>query len=395
MDDTSKTRAELLRELAALRRRVAEAEGPSDAGIGRPNQADTLVSDSLAASLGRGLAPGIVANLPLIVWALDREGVFMLSEGKNLETLGLGPGEVVGRSVYDLYRDIPEIGEYTRRAMKGECVTATTDVRGTIFVCWYSPLRSAAGEILGVVGVAMDVTGQKQVEARLLADQQLLERMLSSQERDRRLTAYEIHDGLVQDATGALMHMQAMLCQGRVPAGPLRDELELASSLIRKAVDEARHLISGLRPPVLDSLGVVAAIEYLIDDQPADGPWIDFTDDVSFDRLDPLQEGTIYRVVQEAITNIRRHSKSDRAEIRLTQAGDRIRVEVVDWGVGFDPKNVDSKRLGLQGIRERARLLHGWAEIESTPGKGTRIRVDLPFTGQPTEAVTTRNRSLS
>ena len=148
---------------------------------------------------------------------------------------------------------------------------------------------------------------------------------------------------------------------------------------VGKSVVESRRVIEGLRPPLLDKLGAVAAIEYLVGNAGAEEPSIHFTADVNFRRLESLLEVTIYRVVQEAITNIKRHSRSYRAEIRLTEVDDRIRIEIRDWGVGFDPDSVSENRFGLQGIRERARLLHGRAVIDSAPGEGTRIFVDLPL----------------
>ena len=102
------------------------------------------------------------------------------------------------------------------------------------------------------------------------------------------------------------------------------------------------------------------------------------TTQVQFDRLEPLLEATVYRIVREAVTNLNRHSQSDRSEIRLTQVGDRLQIEIEDWGIGFDPAGVGKDRFGLQGIRERARLLGGRAVISSAPGKGTRVFVDLP-----------------
>jgi signal transduction histidine kinase len=207
-------------------------------------------------------------------------------------------------------------------------------------------------------------------------------------ERDRHLIAYEIHDGFVQDATGAMMRLETLLETDCLPKGRPRHEVQLSLQLIRKAVADARRLISGLRPPILDELGVAAAIKYLIDDQAAGGPPIDVRMDVQFARLEPLLEGTAYRIVQEAITNVRRHSSSDRAEVRLTQVGDRLHVEVRDWGIGFDPNSVQGKRFGLRGIRERARLLGGRAEIDSVPGKGTRVFVDLPLARAPREVAT-------
>ncbi len=114
------------------------------------------------------------------------------------------------------------------------------------------------------------------------------------------------------------------------------------------------------------------------------GMSIDFIHRMPIERLDPLLEGTIFRIVQEAIANARRHSRSDRALVRLTQLEARTHVEVRDWGIGFHPAKVGRGRLGLAGIRERARLLNGWASIESSPGRGTRIRVELPAAGVST-----------
>jgi len=221
-----------------------------------------------------------------------------------------------------------------------------------------------------------------------------IEELLRAYERDRRLIAYEIHDGLVQDAVGAQMHLEAVLETEQVPPGPVREEIQRALNLVRRAVDEGRRLISGLRPPDLDEFGVVAALDSLIEDQSAGGLSIQFTADVQSERLEPLLESAIYRIAQEAITNVRRHSKSDRADIRLTQRNDRIRMEIRDWGVGFDPDGVEGKRLGLKGIRERARLLRGRAVIDSAPGEGTRVSVELPVAPTPEEPAITNDRSV-
>jgi signal transduction histidine kinase len=88
----------------------------------------------------------------------------------------------------------------------------------------------------------------------------------------------------------------------------------------------------------------------------------------------------IYRIVQEGLTNARRHSHSDRILVSLKQRDNRLRIEIRDWGVGFDPQTVHENRFGLQGIRERARLLEGRCRIKSKPGKGTCIVVELPVT---------------
>ncbi len=149
--------------------------------------------------------------------------------------------------------------------------------------------------------------------------------------------------------------------------------------LVQKAVEEARQLIGGLRPQILEEMGVVSAISYLIDNLPRNKIAIDFDAKVQTTRFEPLLEAAIYRIVQQAINNIQRHSRASRAKIGLTQQGNWIHVEIQDWGIGFDPSSVSEDRFGLQGIRERARLMRGRAVIESAPGKGTHINVDLPM----------------
>ncbi len=389
VDDSLKSREQLSAELAVLREKVAvgaaspatRSGGEAFALGGSPHETDQLVRD-------------VVASAPVIIWAVDRGGKFLLCEGKTLASIGLEPGEVVGRSVFDLYADYPRICDAVRGALRGQSVVENVEIEGIPFACWHAPLRTARNRVLGVVCVALDVSRYKQTEERLRTEQRRMQAMLSSQERDRRLTAYEIHDGLVQDIAGAQMRLETLLNDRRLPEGPVRQQFLTVSELIRKALGEARHLIGGLRPPILDDLGVVAAIEYLIDEQPADGTWFELEVDVHFDRLEPLLEGTIYRICQEAITNVQRHSRSPRATIRLLQIDDRLRVEIRDWGVGFRPGEIHGNRLGLQGIRERARLLHGWAEIDSEPGQGTRVCVELPLANIPMEFAITNDRSI-
>ncbi len=92
-------------------------------------------------------------------------------------------------------------------------------------------------------------------------------------------------------------------------------------------------------------------------------------------------ENAIFRIVQESVTNARRHSRSKNVRIELVQHGPLVRMVVQDWGVGFDPAVVGEGNFGLAGIRQRARLLGGTAKIESSPGQGTRVRVELPVVG--------------
>jgi signal transduction histidine kinase len=105
-------------------------------------------------------------------------------------------------------------------------------------------------------------------------------------------------------------------------------------------------------------------------------------------------ENAIFRIIQESLTNARRYSQSMKVRIRLVQREDGIRIEVEDWGVGFNPKNIAEGHFGLAGINERARLFGGAAIIRSSPGKGTRIVVELPLTASSLDTVARRQSVL-
>jgi len=225
-----------------------------------------------------------------------------------------------------------------------------------------------------MIGIFRDVTERKQAQEALEREHRVLRQMLQAQDQERQLVAYDIHDGVAQHLTAAMMQFQsckseeACTCHG---AG-LR--------MLERSLAEARRLISGLRPPILDESGIVAAIGHLTHDIRAQGgPDVEFYSNVKFDRLEPTLENSIFRVVQESMTNVHQHAKTDRVRIELTQEDDTVRILVEDQGIGFDPESVDERRYGLAGIRERARVLGGSAKIESAPRKGTRIEVELPI----------------
>ena len=100
----------------------------------------------------------VISNAPLVLFAMDAQGTFVLSEGRGLAALGLRPGEVVGRSVFDLYGHVPQIVEDARRALAGRAFSSVVEVGGLVFESWYGPLRGREGEVSGVIGVATDVT---------------------------------------------------------------------------------------------------------------------------------------------------------------------------------------------------------------------------------------------
>ncbi len=227
------------------------------------------------------------------------------------------------------------------------------------------------------VAVIRDITDRKLADEKLRAEQRTLRRLIKAHDQERKLIAYEIHDGLAQQLVAAIMQCQVAMHNGAEPQAGTTPQL---LDRLQHCLAETRRLISGVRPPILDEFGVVTAIQSLFDEtRSSGGPEIEFHNQVTFERLDPVLENTIYRVIQEGLGNACRHSQSPRVRIDLGEEGGRLRIRVQDWGVGFEPLKVERGHYGLAGIRERARLLGGNVTIDSCQGEGTTITVELPI----------------
>jgi signal transduction histidine kinase len=235
---------------------------------------------------------------------------------------------------------------------------------------------AAANEQLRV-----EIAQRKLAEEAIEREQRVLRQLLEVYEKHRQVVAYEIHDGFIQSVTGALMTLEG--CLYRLPneiQDSGREDFGRVMQLLRDGIAEARRLMQCLRPTVLDELGIVTAIEALVQEVSTDkAVKIDCSIQSHFRRLAPPLETAVFRIIQESLTNACRHSHSDKIRVAVMQIGEQIRIEVEDKGIGFDLERVDPNRFGLLGIRERAKLFGGSATIDSSPGCGTRISVDLPI----------------
>jgi signal transduction histidine kinase len=226
------------------------------------------------------------------------------------------------------------------------------------------------------VQLAHDVERLQAELAAVQAERKLLVESLAYHERDRPRMAYEIHDGIIQEMTAALMFLEAAGAQAAFAGDDAREQHQRGLRMLRDAVNEARRLLRGLIPVELDERGLTASVARLVEKFRADQALeIDYRANLQFDRLTPAVEMMVLRIVQEALNNVWKHSQSNRAEVRLVQRGDDLEVTIRDWGVGFDPQAASKLRYGLTGIRERARLLGGIATIDGGPGHGTRVSV--------------------
>jgi PAS domain S-box-containing protein len=316
------------------------------------------------------------------VAVVDRRGIIRLcsrvDDGFRLD-------DVVGHSLARF--TTPESSERLLRAVEevfetGAEPTLETSVRSPEGTLTYFSLRLGAivsgGVRRAVIVFAQGISPLKASEQALDRERGILRRLIEIQEQERQLVAYEIHDGLAQYIAGAIMHFEAHLHahEGREPR-----ELIEGIRLLRAAAEESRRLIGGLRPPALDELGIVEAIESLVADARLEIPEVSFTHALPAGRLPAPVETTIFRLVQESLTNARRHAEARSASVVLEHTPGGIHVRVSDDGRGFDPAKVSDDRFGLEGIRQRCRLGGVEPRIESAPGRGTTIDVVLPVAG--------------
>jgi signal transduction histidine kinase len=238
------------------------------------------------------------------------------------------------------------------------------------------------------------------VSQRLRAERSVeIERLrygMEARERERTRWAREIHDETVQGIGALRLKLANARDQGDQEG--LREAVDAVLEGLGGEIDGLRHLITELRPAALDDLGLAAALQALARRaQAIDGLDVQTEIDLGPDaerRLDPELESTIYRIIQEALTNVSRHAQATNAVVSVTEREGVVRASVTDDGKGLP----DSGRLGprgdgleggfgMSGMRERAELVGGELEMVPAPGQGTAVRLSVPLAGRPTASV--------
>jgi PAS domain S-box-containing protein len=212
----------------------------------------------------------------------------------------------------------------------------------------------------------------------------LVGKLIMTQEEERRRVAYDVHDGLAQTAAAAHQHLQVFARHNPPGSASGQEELDEALELVRKVVGEARQVIHDLRPTVLDDFGLAAAVRLQVQTLHSDGLEVGFEEALGDQRLPPEVETTLFRVAQEALTNVRKHARASTAHVVLDRSGKAVRLMVRDEGRGFRPdeakkSNGPGERVGLSGMRERLSLLGGRFEPQSEPGSGTTVTAEVEF----------------
>jgi len=324
---------------------------------------------------------------------LSSDGAVLYSNRKFAEMIRRPPEKVVGIAVHSLVeereRDKFETvlaaaqkgiakGEFNLRVSHGSLVPVHLSL---------NRLRGYAGHALGMVVTDLSEQKRRQAEEIKQADAMhrlLLERMLSAQEEERRRIARELHDEAGQLLTSLLVGLRTLedsrnIADAKAKGHRLRE-------ITAQAIDEVGRLARGLHPTVLDDHGLgVALSRYVTEYAKTHNIAVDLAlNELDSSDLPPAVQIGLYRILQEALTNVARHSGAKAVSIAFARSTTALKVAVTDNGRGLDIKAlavVSSNRLGIQGMRERAAMLGGTVSFTSK-GTGTRILVQIPLTGQ-------------
>ncbi len=243
--------------------------------------------------------------------------------------------------------------------------------------------RRLLDAICGQLSVALENTHlweQLRQKERIRA--QLLNKVVSAQEEERRRISRELHDETGQALTSLLVQLKILERQSS--SSTIQTQVEDLRSMTARTLQEIRRLAADLRPVALDDLGLLPALENYVEGfSTQTGIDLTFTVSAAGDlRLPHEVEITLYRVIQEALTNIARHAQASSARIALTREASALHVCIEDDGCGFDLEGVLQSGecgLGLLGMRERIEIVSGTLRVDSRPGEGTTIHIQLPI----------------
>jgi PAS domain S-box-containing protein len=261
-----------------------------------------------------------------------------------------------------------------------ETIRQTKDGRRVPMSLSVSPIRDDQGRIIGAAKVARDISDRLERERV-----HLLTRLVVAQDDERRRMARELHDELGQQMTALRLTLETLKA-AVIDRGDLQAQIEMLQEMARQLDGDVAFRVRELRSTVLETRGLAAALREHV------GNWSQHFSlplrlhiNLSEDRLPPEVEGTMYRVVQEALNNVLKHARAAHVDIALERHADHVSLIIEDDGVGFDPSAaaIGTAGVGLVGMRERAALIGADLQIESTAGCGTTVFVRVPLAAIP------------
>jgi len=359
-----------------LRRQVFECEMAEEALRESEQKYSTLVEDALI---------GVY---------IIQDGIIQFANDKFAEIYGYEKNELIGMQSLNLVHpeDRPMIEAMRANRLKGEKVPSEYEIRGlkkngdTIWVMRsFSLINYKDGPAIS--GIVSDLTKRRRAEDALRESGKelriLSNQLLSAEEKERKRIARELHDGIGQALSAIKFSVENALGQLRKVSD--QSELESLEALIpltQKSIEEVRRIVKDLRPSILDDLGILATINWFCREfqKVYSGVRIEAEIDVQENIIPSSHKTVIYRILQEALNNVAKHSRADLIHLSLIEQDKRIIMSIRDNGVGFDVNKVISMKpsrrgFGLASMRERAGLSGADFDIKSEDGKGTGIRV--------------------
>ena len=218
-----------------------------------------------------------------------------------------------------------------------------------------------------------------QEQLRLLSRQLLL-----AQEEERKKISRELHDEIAQTLTGINIRLASLKTEATVNTKGLQKKITSTQRLVEKSVDIVHRFARELRPTVLDDLGLIPALHsFMKSFTKRTGVRAHLTVFAAVERLDTAKRTVLFRVAQEALTNVARHAQASRVEVSIQKLRGRVCMKIKDDGKSFNVERAlhanGGKHLGLLGMRERLEMVGGRFAVESAPGKGTTIQAQIPL----------------
>lgn len=360
---------------------------------------------------------GLVENSPDIIYVLNSEGHFSFVGGAVKSLIGFTPGNLIGKHFTSIVwpEDVEKARFHFNERRTEKRATRRLELRlavkggkGRLFDIRYltielnafgmydNPVTQKDKTFLGTYGVVRDIAARKRAEdalkhsnKKLLIEHRqrklLSKRLIRLLESDRRQVAMELHDHIGQTLTTLKMDLEMILSQSKPADATLKNSIQLAKDKAMQAMEDIQNIARGLRPSMLDTLGLVPALRGLFNDikEHADMEIHFFSQDIP-KRFDPEKELAVYRIAQEALTNVVKHARANKVFVNLAKEDNLITLGVEDDGVGFDHNEVmkissGKGSLGLVIMQERAVQLRGEFSIESGIGMGTHLLVRMPM----------------
>ncbi len=371
---------------------------------------DQLRRSQQELSGARDFATSVIRSVPLPLAVVDTNLRIHAINDAFRELVGTGKEDLERRSITELARSVWGMDEPLRGHL--EQLRKSADP-GSSFEFLYR-LKEGDARTLTVRGCALtpdgdrfllvtleDVTAHKEVERLLAAERERLQKevastanelvrtqselralagsLFTSQEEERRRVARELHDDICQKL--AALEIDVQQVEGRIArhSGEAEQDLQNVRNAIGTLANDVRQISHALHPSIIDDLGVAAALRSLVDDfREREHMIVTFT--VQHLPQDiPAQVATgLYRIAQEALRNVAKHAGQTHVKVTLRGDDTRVRLQVNDSGAGFD-RGAHGSGLGLISMEERARMMEGTLTVESKPGEGTRVTVDVPL----------------